>query len=229
MRRLAIALLFVLLTVCWCAGQAATSESQTSAPNSDNAIKGAFPVSLSRPLDSKKLKDGDVFVCTTMGVLRSRSGMIIPTGSKVIGHITEAKARSKGDSESSLAMVFDKVEVAKGQELPMKGTLQAVGPSLGGHSGPQTDAGPGTLPGRGGSSTMPPPSGGAVAGPDSGVHPLSAGGNSIPMLNSQSVGVLGIKNLEMSKDSVLTTSGKEVKLDTGSQLLVRAEIQIPNP
>jgi hypothetical protein len=227
MRRLAIVFLFVLSTMGWCAGQAATSGSQTDASNPDSSIKGAFPISLTRPLDSKKLKDGDVVICQTMGVLRSRSGLIIPTGSKVFGHITEAKARSKGDSESSLAMVFDKVEITKGKDLPMTGVLQAVGPSLGGHSGPDTGAaGPGNLPGHGDASTMPQGTS-SGSGPDSGVHPLNMGGRSVPLLNSESMGVLGIKDLEMSKDSVITSSGKEVKLDTGTQLLVRAEIQVP--
>jgi len=227
MRRLALALLFTLLTAGLAVVQDTASQSQSAASDQDSAIKGSFPISLTRPLDSKKLKDGDVVICQTMGVLRARNGLIIPTGSKVIGHVTEAKARSKGDSESSLAMVFDKVEVSKGKELPMKGTLQAVGPSLGGHSGPNTGAGgPGNLPGRGDASTMPAGSSSAVAGPNSGVHPIS-GGNSIPLLNSESMGVVGIRNLEMGKDSVLTSSGKEVKLDSGTQLLVKAEIQVP--
>src|SRR5262249_4782524 len=156
-------------------GQAATSDSQASASNDSN-IKGAFPITLSRPLDSKKLKDGDVVMCQTIGVLRSRSGLIVPSGSKVIGHITQAKARSKGDSESSLAMEFDKIQLTGGKELSMTGVVQAVGPSLGTHSGPNTGAAsPGTLPGRGDASTMPPATSGAVAGPDSGIHPLSSG------------------------------------------------------
>jgi len=227
MRRLALTLLFALLSVSLCVGQAATAGSPTSATSDDSTIKGAFPTSLTRNLDSKKLKDGDVVICQTMGVLRARNGLIIPTGSKVIGHITEAKARSKGDSDSSLAMVFDKIEVSGGKQIPMKGTLQAVGPSLGGHSGPSTgEAAPGTLPGRGGASTMPSPSAGAVSGPNSGIRPLNSDNGSVPLVNSESTGVLGIKGLEMNKDSVLTTSGKEVKLESGTQLLVRAEIQL---
>jgi type IV secretory pathway VirB10-like protein len=78
----------------------------------------------------KKLKDGDTVVCTTVSALHSGSGMMIPSGSKVIGHITQAEARSKGDSQSSLAMVFDKIQMPNGTAIPMKGTLQAIGPSL---------------------------------------------------------------------------------------------------
>ena len=226
MRRMVVVVGFVWFAVALWAGQAASAGAQT-ASNPDSAIRGAFPTKLVKSLDSKKLKDGDVVVCETVGVLHSASGLIVPTGSRVIGHITEAKARSKGDSESSLAMVFDKIEVAKGKELPMKGTLQAVGPSLG-SSGPDTGAAGGgqMMAGHGGEGTMAPPSSGSVAGPNSGIRPLDNTGTH-PILNAESTGVLGIRNLEMSKDSVLTSSGKEVKLDSGSQMLVRAEIQIP--
>lgn len=238
MRRSVVAFLFILLAISLSSGQAAPSASQAArtasaapdaAPHRDAISRGAFPMTLTKALDSKKLKDGNIVICHTSGVLHLGSGMMIPSGAKVIGHITQAKARSKGDSESSLAMVFDKIEVAKGKEIPMKGTLQAVGPSLGSNSGPDTgEASPGTLPtGHTGNVTaMPPPTQGAVAGPNSGIHTLNLSG-SHPLLNAESTGVLGIKNLEMSKDAVLTSSGKEVKLDSGTQMLVRAEIEIP--
>jgi hypothetical protein len=83
--------------------------------------------------------------------------------------------------------------------------------------------------GMGGSvdaATTPPPTPGALTGGNSGIHPIETS-RSRPLLNAQSVGVLGIKNLQMDKDSVITTTGKEVKLDNGTQMLIRAEIEIP--
>ncbi len=226
MKRLLLAALFILLGVSLAVGQAANQASSPQASASaNNEIRGAFGTTLVKALDSKKLKDGDVVLCQTAGVLRARSGFIIPTGSKVIGHVTEAKARSKGDAESSLAIVFDKIEIAKGRELPIKGVLQAVGPSLGDSgltTGPAGGLGMGG--GQGGAGTVPPPSNG-VAGPGSGIRAVNSGSH--PLLNSESTGVLGIHNLEMNKDNVLTSSGKEVKLDSGTQMLVRGEIPIP--
>ncbi len=43
------------------------------------------------------------------------------------------------------------------------------------------------------------------------------------MLNAHSTGVVGIKNLELKDNSVLVTGNKEVKLDMGSQILIKAE------
>ena len=47
-----------------------------------------------------------------------------------------------------------------------------------------------------------------------------------PMLNSESTGVMGIRDLTLDKQYVLISNGKEVKLGEGTQLLIRAEIQL---
>jgi len=46
----------------------------------------------------------------------------------VIGHVTESKARSKGDTESALAINFDKI-IRTGGETPIKSVIQAVAPN----------------------------------------------------------------------------------------------------
>jgi len=204
-------------------GAAAAMQDQAAG---DSMLRGAFPTTLFKPLDSKKLKDGDQVVLQTSAPIRS-SKMLLPSGSKVYGHITQSQARSKGDSQSSLAMVFDKIEVAKGRDLPMKGVLQAVAPALPG-SAPDTSGMMGSgqmMPGHGDSSTM--PNAGGVAGPNSGIHSIDAASGPHPILNNESQGVLGFKNLEMDKDHVLTSSGKEIKLDSGTQMMIRVEIQMP--
>ena len=73
---------------------------------------------------------------------------------------------------------------------------------------------------------MAPPSQGALSGPNSGVHSLNNHG-ALPILLGDSQGVLGLKNLEMSKDSTLTSPGKEVKLDSGSQMMILATMSTP--
>jgi len=230
----AAALMLLLSAASLAFGQAsapaseAASTQQASAENSSPMLRGSFPATVIKPLDSKKLKAGDVVILQISAPVRAR-GVLIPTGSKLIGHITQAQARSKGDSESSLGMVFDKIEVTNGKEMPMQGVLQAVAPSLG-PSGPDTASMMGSgqmMAGRGGSDTMPPPDPNGVAGPDSGIHPINVDSGPHPVLLRDSLGVLGFKNLEMDKNGVLTSSGKEVKLENGTQMMVRAEIQIP--
>jgi len=204
------------------------SDAPAPATGSDADIKGAFPTTLVKSIDTKKLKEGDIIICQTAGALRSRSGLMIPSGAKIIGHVTKVESKSKGAVNSSLAISFDKIEAAKGKEYSMKGILQAVGPSLGGNNldtGGMSGSGQ-MMPGHGDTSTMAPPSQGSVAGPDSGIHPLSSGGSK-PILIRDSQGVLGIKNLQMDKDSTLTSNDKDIKLESGTQMLIRAEISIP--
>ena len=52
---------------------------------------------LAASLDSRKKKAGEEVVVKTIGDMRMSDGTVIPRGTKVIGHITEAKARSGGD------------------------------------------------------------------------------------------------------------------------------------
>ncbi|HSY13589.1 MAG TPA: hypothetical protein VK976_15460 [Verrucomicrobiae bacterium] len=192
---------------------------QASTANPENQIKGAIPVRLVKPVDSKKLKEGDPIICETVAALHARSGLMIPSESKVIGHVTKSQARSKGDADSTLGIAFDKIEYAKGEDVPIKGILQAVGPSLGG-SGPNVGpAEPGTLAGKGGSGT--------TAAPTSSMQ-IGGAKNGTPILVPTSQGVLGLKNLEMGSDGVLTSTGKEVKLDAGTQLLINVQIDLPS-
>jgi len=137
----------------------------------------------------------------------------LPAGTNVIGHVTQAKARSKGDSESSLGIAFDKIELPGGKDMPIKGALQAVGPNPSAGSGPDTGAAGGNSLNVGNGST-------AAAGPSLGLQAGQQGGGKI--LNPKSTGVVGIKNLQLD-NSVLTSTGKEVKLDQGSQMMIKIE------
>ena len=226
MKRIVVLVGLSCMAIALCAAQNATAPaaSNDSAASSPAQIHGAFPVTLDKGLDSKKAKVGDPVVCKMALGLRSRNGLNIPAGSKVMGHVTQAEAKSKGGSDSSLGIAFDKIE-ANGQQIPIKGVLQAVGPSVVDHSGPDTGAGASGGVGMGGNSTG--GSAGTTAGPQSWNAGNPNAGGSVKMLNAQSQGVVGLKGLELGKDSVITSSGKEVKLDSGTQFMVRAENEEP--
>ncbi len=228
MKRLCVTVVVVALAA-WSVGAlaaqnapAGASTAQSGAAAPENQIKGAIPVKLAKNLDSKKLKVGDTVVFETISTVHSRSGLMIPSGSKVIGHVTQAQARSKGDASSTLAFAFDKIEYAQGKQVPMKGTLQAVGPNLGGAEGSAGSISPyGNVlssNNAGSAGNQPPPTSSMqVGGPT----------NGMPLLISTSQGVLGVKGLQMDSNGVLTSPGKEVRLDAGAQILIRAEIDLP--
>lgn len=208
------------------AAQASQAPAQTSptpetAPAKNDLPHGPMPAELTKALDSKKLKEGDPVTARVTAELHMGSGGVIPRGSTLIGHVTEAKARSKGDSQATLGIAFDKI-VAGGKEMAVKSVLQAVGPSLSSSAAaaPTGSIGPGMMAGREGAQgagTTPPPMPTANQTPPP----------SLPVLTGQSKGVVGIKNLQLGENSVLTSSGKEVKLDSGTQMIVAVEIQVP--
>jgi hypothetical protein len=148
----------------------------------DSHASGFCTAELTKPLDSKRLKQGDEVEAKLTAGITTADGGTIPSGSKVIGHVTEAKARSKGDSESTLGIVFDKIERKGGGETPIKGAIQAAAPSL--HSGSTGRSQP------------------------------------VPVLTEDSRGVLGIKNLQLGPGGVFTSSGEEVRLGSGTQILI---------
>ncbi len=222
-------LYLVILTAALCLAQSVstaeptqtpeqTSPSQITAPASSAKGHGVMPVDLTKSLDSKKLKEGDAVTARIAADLRMKDGTDIPRGSKVTGHVTEAKSRSKGDSQSALGIIFDKISLPDGKEMAIKGEIQAVAPNP--NSGTADSGGvnyPGMMPGHEGSGagTTAPAAPSAPASQQSGR----------PLLNAQSKGVIGMHNLELGENSVLVSSGKNVSLDNGTQMMLQVEVE----
>jgi hypothetical protein len=115
--------------------QAQTSAS-TSASSSASAQNGqanaslasgtAFNATLSKPVDSKKCKPGDTVTGQTTEAANSEGKTVIPKGSKLIGHVTQASARANGEAQSALGIVFDKAILKHGEEVPLNVAIQAL-------------------------------------------------------------------------------------------------------
>src|SRR5271170_6257236 len=193
MNRLVMVLTFSLLAIAVCVGQSAAA-TQPDSGASGKSIHGVISVSLAKSIDSKKLKEGDEIPTKTLGTLRTSDGVTIPNGSMVIGHVTQATARSKGDPTAALGIAFDKIQVPGGKDMMIKGTLQAVGPNPN-ESGPETGAAGGNSLHAGNGST-------AAAGTGLGLQPGQGGGK---MIDPHATGVVGIKNLQL-ENSVLTST-----------------------
>src|SRR6266571_3860137 len=110
--------------------EAGKTQAQTSAnawaSTSASAQNGQANATLSSPIDSKKCKPGDQVTAHTTEAAKSEGKTMIPKGSKLVGHVTQASARAKGESESALGIVFDKAILKNGQEIPLNVAIQAV-------------------------------------------------------------------------------------------------------
>jgi hypothetical protein len=120
--------------------QAGNTQAQTSASTSASASASAqngqasaslasgtaFNASLSKPIDSKKCKPGDTVTAQTTEAAKSEGKTVIPKGSKLVGHVTQASARANGEAQSALGIVFDKAILKSGQEVPLNVAIQAL-------------------------------------------------------------------------------------------------------
>ena len=156
------------------ASAASAASAQNGQANASLASGTAFNAALSSPIDSKKCKPGDPVNARTTEAAKSDGKTVIPKGSKLAGHVTQASARAKGESESSLGIVFDKAILKSGQEIPLNNvTIQAIASAESGASaaGAEMDnmgsmgasaAGSGMAGGRGALGGVASTAGGAV-------------------------------------------------------------------
>src|SRR5256712_4973401 len=108
------------------ASASTSASAQNGQANGSLATGTSFNAALSSPIDSKKCKPGDPVNAHNTEAVKSEGKTVIPKGSKLVGHVTQASARGKGESESSLGMVFDKAILKNGQEIPLNAGIQAI-------------------------------------------------------------------------------------------------------
>jgi len=77
-------------------------------------------------LDSKKTKPGDEIVALATETIKLQGKVVVPMGAKLIGHITRASARGRGDAESAIWIVFDRIILKNGKEITMRGGINAL-------------------------------------------------------------------------------------------------------
>ena len=242
-----IALMLVITGFCWAQNSGSSAPSQNASPNGSMPSQQAsaageasnqaavIPVQLAKSIDSRKVKQGDPVEAKIAAELRTGDGTVIPRGSKVMGHVTEASARAKGDPSSQLGLVFDQISLKDGKQLPLKASIQAVGPAPSAGAAPTEMGDASGAPSQGASAPM----GGATSpsgmgttrstlpAPNSGSEPQSSQPDhrSSPQLTQQSTGVVGLHDLQLEKGSIFASNGKQVKLDAGSEMLLRVQNQ----
>ena len=240
-----------------------TSTSATAGQSSASLSSGtAMNAALSRPVDAKKNKPGDEVTARTTEATKSDGKVVIPKGSKLVGHVTECKQRSKEEKESALGIAFDKAILKNGEEIPLNVTIRALaaaqtaaassagGDDLsagGGAVGSARTSGGGALGGvrstagaATGAVTNTAANAGGIAGGavNSTVNAAGAargavgGLNAAGQLTSNSQGVFGLEGLNLNaaasnstQGSLITSSSKNVHLESGTQLLLVSQAQ----
>ena len=197
-------------------------------------------VELSKGLDAKKAKVNDRIEARTAADLLAHGRIVVPRNTKIIGHVTQAKAHSKNSPGSTLGITFDRLLLKHGREVPLQMTVQAIArplrspafSNLADASDPY-----GRLPSA---ATQNPP---GVQSPTLGTYPgitpehpddtnlppslnPARSTETVGSLDSASRGVVGIKDLSLHTSgsvSVLSSSAANVHLDSGAQIILRVQ------
>jgi len=214
-------------------------------PNAESPIQNtavrflpgtAIRAELAKSVDAKKAKVGDEVIAKTLDdFLSDKNELLAPRGSQIVGHVAEV-APHQGNSPSTLGIAFDKMVLKSGTELPLKASIQAIGPPESNATFNEPMAGqaaPGGMPsmsspGRGAYGGPAPNSGGTMPGstnptgaptPDTTTGPTRNG-----PLSPNAEGVVGMSGLSLStgaaQDSLLTSPKHNVKLDGGTQMIL---------
>jgi hypothetical protein len=198
---------------------------------------------LVKPVDAKKNKVGDEVIAKTTHDVKSDGHVVLPKGSKLIGHVTEVKEHSKEQRVSELGIAFDHATLKNGTEMPLALTIQAIGRASANAAAMQDDA---MASGSAGAMESSPASaGGGVLG---GVRSTAGGvvntagsaagsaANSVGnageavsgSLSAHSQGVVGLPGLSLSTQnststnaSVISSQGSNVHLDSGTEMILR--------
>jgi len=205
---------------------------------------------LVKPLDARRNKSGDQVVAKTSEDVKSDGKVVIPRGSKIVGHVTEVKAQEKGQAESAVGVVFDHAVLKDGSQMPLSLTVQAVG---GGATTAQAEddslmssgntAATGSV--NGAASGMSRTGGGLVGGARSTTGSLvnttsnvggaavgtatSAGVGASSSLKSTSHGVIGLRGVSLtssassSNSGTFSSRGSNVHLESGTQMILSVQ------
>lgn len=219
-----------------------TGASQAQSASTPRIAPGSvIPVQLTKTVDAKKVKTGDEVEAKVTQDMKTQTGeVLVPKDTKVIGHVTEAQARSKDEKESELAISFDQA-VMKGEDVHLPMSIQAViapqnnaGSASGGEDvGAGATAGGGMPSSSGGGSQRGSMGGSQQPAAPSGQSMPTTGGTTqsskgaYPPINAQTQGVIGVPNVTLSpaqnaaQGPVMSSGKSNVKLESGTMLLLK--------
>ncbi len=190
--------LFVILCALLCV--AARAQTSNAAQ-----VSKVFAV-LSTLLDTKTAARGDAVVLVTMNDLAVNGKVVIPKGSKLVGHVGSVVNRGDDAAKSALAIVIDKALVNETQ-IPLQAIVAAIAVPQSPESSKRNDVG---------------------------IQTESA--KEILLLKENSTGVVGYPGVSIAwnltvppPSTIFAVNGKSLRLNSGTQMLLRMiPPQIPN-
>jgi hypothetical protein len=131
-------LLVISLTIAMAGvalAQTAETRGSTSVSNTTSASKQGRQVNLQsgtqlaaqleNTLDARHAKAGDRVVMKTTQAVKQNGEVVVPKGSRLIGHVTDVQQRTKSDNESVIGIAFDRLQRGS-MEVPITATIVSI-------------------------------------------------------------------------------------------------------
>src|ERR1700686_144427 len=106
-----------------------SSTSATTNPgNSSASISDGTKIdaTLATSLDAKRSKPGDEVEARAEEDVKQDGKVVLKKGTHLVGHVTQAQARAKGQTQSQLGIMFDHAVLKNGKEVPFNASIQAL-------------------------------------------------------------------------------------------------------
>jgi hypothetical protein len=223
-------------------------ENQASVVNAGPLAGGiTIQVSLEKSVDARRNHAGDEVLARTTENVNAKRQILIPKGSKLVGHVTEVRAKAKDESQSVLGIRFDRAVLKDGHEIPLAVSIQALAaadakvedigssqlmadanqngaPPVGIQGAPSQFNGKDEISGAATNSNAKPVDGSGSMRKAANPDPV---GDSSGQLTPSSHGVFGIKGLELrsisnsAQESLIVSPSRTVYLDSGTRMILR--------
>ena len=80
---------------------------------------------LQNTIDVRKAQVGDQVLLKTTQSIKSGGHTVVPKGSRLVGHVTEVAQKSKGNGESRVGILFDRLEQGS-LAMPISATISSI-------------------------------------------------------------------------------------------------------
>jgi hypothetical protein len=193
-------------------------------------------------VDTKTAAIGDEVVLTTLNDVVSDNSVVIPKGSRLVGRVAGVVMKGKDEPKSVLAIRIEKAVIAGGHEIPLQAIIAAIAAPPGALTSDPTYAMMhsnepkmiGSAQGASSSGTLTPSS---KASSSAAVATAAIKGRMDEpfLLNENSQGAFGYDDVSIAWHlsippplTVFATKAKTLKLEAGTQMLIRmAEPRLP--
>jgi type IV secretory pathway VirB10-like protein len=230
-------------------GSTAAKTSPSTTTNAKNK-KGASPVTIADGtkidatlvswVDARRSRVGDPVQAHIEQDVKQGGKVVLKKGTQLTGHVTDARARASGQSQSQVGIVFERALLENGRSIPFHASIVAMAARQSSAAG----AGANNMMASGSATTSSPAAGtvmnttstaSSTAGSAGGTmnamaHSSGAAGGltSSGRLAPNSSGVFGLDGLSLNsaassatRGSMVVSSTKNVHLYSGTQMLLR--------